>query len=163
MDQWLRRGSLSKRSTTTTTTTTVSTDVIDIVTEYQHFPSPSSIGSSWTAKISTKHKCNESYLSLGFTQTGGEIANALCVSYNKVLPDSPTLPAKLLRYHGTKHPQFKDKGISFFQAYLWSITKLSGPYGEKIKNWYWKYLRPLTESVTTLHLQKKGAGIAQSV
>ena len=75
--QWLRRGSLSKRSTTTTTTSTttttttttttiLNTDVIDTVTEYQHFPSQFSIGSSQTAKSSTKHKCNESYLSLGF-------------------------------------------------------------------------------------------------
>jgi hypothetical protein len=75
MAQWLRRGSLSKRSTTTITT--VSTDVIDIVNEYQHFPAPSSIGSSQTAGTSTKNKCNESYLSLGFKQTGGETAPCL--------------------------------------------------------------------------------------
>jgi hypothetical protein len=76
MDQWLKRGSLSKQSSTAT----VSTGVTDIVSESQCFTSPSSIGSSRTAESSKKTKYNDSYLSLGLMYTGDEIApDALCV------------------------------------------------------------------------------------
>jgi len=51
-------------------------------------------------------------------RSGETAPDALCVLYNKVLPDSPTLPAKLRRHHDNNHPHFKDKDISFFQAYM---------------------------------------------
>jgi hypothetical protein len=48
MDQWLKRGSLRKQSSTTT----ASTIVTDIVSESQHFSSPSIIGSFIIAESS---------------------------------------------------------------------------------------------------------------
>jgi hypothetical protein len=48
MDQWLRSSSLSKQSTATTT---ISTDVIGIVTEYQHFTSPSVLAALKLQKV----------------------------------------------------------------------------------------------------------------
>jgi hypothetical protein len=47
-----------------------------------------------------------------YSPTGDEIdPDALCVSRNKVLPNSSMLPAKLRRHRVTNHPEYTDKGI----------------------------------------------------
>jgi hypothetical protein len=60
MDQWLKRGSLSKQSSTTI----ASSSLTDVVSESQRVTSASSIGSSRIAESSKKWKYNDSYLSL---------------------------------------------------------------------------------------------------
>ena len=63
------------------------------------------IGNARSADSSTKPKYTDSYLSLGFTYTGGDIAaDALLVLYNDMLANSSTLPAKLRRRRDTDHP-----------------------------------------------------------
>jgi hypothetical protein len=110
LDRWLQRGSLSKHSSTAT----ASASVTDVVSESQRFASPSSISSSRIAESSKKRKYNDSYLSLGFTYAGDEIApDALCALSNKVLSNGSMLPAKFRRHRDTNHPQYKDKAISF--------------------------------------------------
>jgi hypothetical protein len=114
MDQWLKKGSSNKQLSTTT----VSTGVPDGVSESQRFTLPSSINSSRTAESSKKWKYNNSYLSLGFTYTGDEIAHdALCVLCSKVLPNSSVLPAKLCR-HCDNHPAYNDKDLVFSSVSL---------------------------------------------
>jgi hypothetical protein len=119
LDLWLKRGSLSKQSSTTI----ASSSVTDVVSESQRVTSPSSIGSSRIAESSKKRKYNDSYLSLGFTYTGDEIAHdALCVLSNKVLSNNSMLPAKLRRHCDTNHPEYKDKDISFIKRKLGALT-----------------------------------------
>ena len=47
--------------------------------------------------------------------TGDEIdPDALCVSYNKVLPNSSMLPAKFRRHRASNHPEYTNKSTKFF-------------------------------------------------
>jgi hypothetical protein len=101
VDRWLKRGTLSKESSATT----VTTGVTDAVSESKRFSSSSGIDSSRIAESSKKLRYSDSYLSLGCTHTGDEIApDGLCVLCNNVLPNSSMLPAKLRRHRDTKSP-----------------------------------------------------------
>jgi hypothetical protein len=106
MGQWLKRGSLSKQCSTTG----VSTGATDVVSESQRFMSPSSIDSSRTAESSKKTEVQLFLFVCGVYYAGNGITpDALCVLYNRVLPNSSTLPAKLRTRHDTNHPAYKQK------------------------------------------------------
>jgi hypothetical protein len=113
----------------------VCTGESDVVSEYQRFTSPSIIGSSRTAEAITKRKYNDSHLFLWFTCTGDEISPAaLCVMWNKVLPNSSVLPAKPRRHRDAiilKNTGKKKK--FFFYSVSLRHCQLSEPYGGKFK------------------------------
>lgn len=81
----MAKNSSSKQSNTITG----STGVTENVSQSQCFTLPSSMSSSRTTECNNKQKYNVSYLSVGFTYIGDEIApDALCVLHNKVLSES---------------------------------------------------------------------------
>jgi hypothetical protein len=121
MDQWLKRGGLSKQSSTAV----LSTGVTDVVSRSQGCTSPSNIGSSRIAGISTKRMYNDCCLSLGFMYAGGEIApDNLRVLCNKVLTNSSMLPAKLRGHRDVNHPVYRNKWheLVFFNLKLVALT-----------------------------------------
>ena len=105
-----KRGSSRKQSSTITVSTGVES-------ESRSFTSPSSIGTYRTAEVLPIGSTMIPVCRWGcaYSPTGDEIdPDALCVSCNKVLPNSPMLPAKLRRLPVTNHHEYTDKGMKFF-------------------------------------------------
>lgn len=136
MDRWLKTGSLKrkldgeKRTTDTgsqdetlgssneVTTESLTVAIVDIN------DSTITINEVEAEKtIAKRRNYDRSYLEIGFTYCGDKISpRPQCVLCHEILQNSSMFPAKLRRHFDSKHSEYKDKPLSFFERKLNSLV-----------------------------------------
>jgi len=114
MDRWLNTGNLKRK--------------LDEINKSNHVGSQDKsprqiVKEDEKEKTITKIRNYDiSYLAIGFTYYGDKILQRpQCVLCNEILQNSSMFPAKLRRHFDSKHSEYKDKPLSFFERKLNSL------------------------------------------